>query len=129
MIKTNNFLIIPKTKAIFLLAKQIEKIYFYKKEKNFYINNIKKINLVDIVKYVKTNQKQVNLKSVYSIYTQLRSRIQLTQSEFKIIKFTNSKKCQIEELIVDKDVIAYLADKLVVLNNKSILFIKNVEYA
>lgn len=42
---------------MFLLAKQIEKIYFYKEKNNSYINNVRRINLVSITKYIKTNRK------------------------------------------------------------------------
>lgn len=57
LIKKNDLLIIFKVKAMFLLAKQIERIYFYKEKNNFYINNVEKINLVSITKYIKTNRK------------------------------------------------------------------------
>lgn len=57
LIRKKNLFIILKVKVTFLLAKQITKIYFYKKEEELYINNIKKIDLISIFQYVKTDKK------------------------------------------------------------------------
>lgn len=59
------------------MIKQIKKIYFNKKKNILYINNIKKRDLVNIIKYVKTNKKQIDLKNMYTTYTQSRLKIQL----------------------------------------------------
>lgn len=49
------------------MVEQIEEIYSNKEEKSLYINNIEKIDLVDIVKYVKkTNRKKMDFKNMCS---------------------------------------------------------------
>lgn len=73
--KINDFFSIFKGGAIFLIVEQMEKIYFYKKDKNININNVKKIDLFDIVKYVKPNKKYINFKNRNSTYTYSRLTI------------------------------------------------------
>lgn len=60
---------------MFLLAKQMKRIYSNKKEEDLYINNTKKMDLVSIAKYVEIDKEQTNPKSVQSTYTCLRSMI------------------------------------------------------
>lgn len=55
--KNHDFFTIWKVKAIFLLAKQILKIYFYKDKDSLYINNVKLINLTNIIEYVIIDKK------------------------------------------------------------------------
>lgn len=64
----NNFLTIFKVEAIFLLAKQIKRIYFYNKEDNFYTNNIGKIDLIDILNIWKSIKNKWTLR-IYTIFT------------------------------------------------------------
>lgn len=45
-----------------------------------------------------------------------------------MIKFTNNKREQVEKPIDYKEVLAYLADIPVVVNNNSFLFENNIEY-
>lgn len=46
----------------------MKKIYYYKKVKSLYINNIEKIDLVNISKDTKmANRKQVIFKSIHNI--------------------------------------------------------------
>lgn len=111
-----------------LLAEQIKKIYFNKKEKSLYINNVKKIGLINIIEYVKkVNKENINSENVHNTCTWSRLRIQSIQNRFKIIEFINNKKEQIRESVRNKEVIAYLADILVILNNNGLLNKNNVE--
>ncbi len=71
----------------------------------------------------------MNPESMRSTYTRSRSGIQSTQSGFKVIGFTNSERWQAGKPVGDKEVMAYLADKLVVLNDNGLTFMNNVEYA
>lgn len=73
------------------MVKQIKKTTFIKK-KDLYINNIKNIDPINIVEYIKINRKKVNIKSIYSTHIWLRSDIQSTKNRFKIIRFTNNQK-------------------------------------
>lgn len=57
---------------MFLLAKQIKKVYLYKKEKDLYIIRFRKIDLVDIANDIKTNKEILNFKNAYNTYTRLR---------------------------------------------------------
>lgn len=45
-----------------------------------------------------------------------------------MIGLTNSKKKQAKELGRNEEIMAYLVDKLVILNNNSLLFKNNVKY-
>ena len=76
----------------------------------------------------KADGEQVNSDSVRNTCTQSRSGIQSTQSRFKVIGFTNSEKKQAEEPVRDEEVMPYLADKPVVLNDNSSPFKNNVKY-
>ncbi len=58
---------------------------------------------------VKMTNKVIH-ESVHGTTSRLRSRIQLTQSEFKLIKFNNGKRGQAEKLIEEEDTIVYVAD-------------------
>lgn len=55
--KNHDFFTIWNVKATFLFAKQIENIYFYKNKDGLYINNVKLINLTNIIEYVITAEK------------------------------------------------------------------------
>lgn len=108
----------------------MEKIYSNKEEKGLYINNIKRIDLVDTTEYAKkANKEKIHLESVCSTYIRLGSGIQLIQSRFKVIRFTNSKRGQVGKLVKSKEVMAYLVDTPVVLNNNGFSFKNNIEYA
>lgn len=52
-IQNRNFFTIFEGDNILLLPQQIEKIYFYNEDQCLNRKNIKKIDLVDIVKYIK----------------------------------------------------------------------------
>ena len=71
----------------------------------------------------------MNPESMRSTYTRSRSGIQSTQSGFKVIGFTNSERGQAGKPVGDKEVMAYLTDKPVVLNDNGLTFKNNVEYA
>ena len=74
------------------LAEQIEGIYFNKEEESLYINNVERMDPVGTAEYAKkADGEQVNPESVCSICTQSRSRIQLTQNRFKMIRFTKNQ--------------------------------------
>ena len=112
-----------------LLVEQIKEIYFDKEEESPYTNNIERIDPFGNAEYAeKANRKQVNPDRVRSIYIRSRSRIQLNQSGFKVIRFTNSKKEQAGEPIRNEEFMAYLADTPIVLNDNNLLFRNNVEY-
>ena len=84
----------------------------------------------DITKYAeKADRKQVNPDGVCNIYIRSRSKIQSTQSRFKLIGFMNSKKEQIGKPIRDEEFITYLADTPVILNDNGLVFKNNIEYA
>ena len=86
----NDFLTISEVEATLPLAEQIEVIYSNKEEEGPYINNVKRMNPVGTAEYAeKADGKQINPESM-RIW--LRSEIQLTQSRFKVIGFTNSEK-------------------------------------
>ena len=128
--KTNDFLIIPETEAMLLLAKQIEGIYYDKEEEGLYTNNIETIDPVGIAEYAKkVDGEQVNPESVRNTCTWSRSGIQSSQGGFKVIKFTNSKREQARKLVGDEEFMAYLPDIPVVLNDNDLPFKNNVEYA
>lgn len=66
-------------------------------------------------------------ESVYSTTSQSRSGIQSTQSIFKLIRFNNSKRCQVEELVDNKDSMADVTNILGDTDNY-LPFKNNVEY-
>lgn len=107
----------------------MEEIYFNKKKKSPYINNIEKMDLFGITEYAKkANRKKMNLKSIYNTYTRSKLGIQSTQNEFKVIRFITSKRKQIGDPVGNKKIIVYLIDILVILNNNGLLFKNNIEY-
>ncbi len=127
---TNDFLTIFEAEAMLPFTEQMEEIYSYKEEGGQYTNNVEKTDPVGTAEYAeKTDGEQVNPESVRSTWTWSRSGIQSTQSGFKVIKFTNSERRQAGEPVGDDEVMAYLADKPVVLNNNGLPFKNNVEYA
>ena len=71
--------------------------------------------------------KKIVYKSVYSITSQSRSGIQSTQSEFKLIRFNDSRRDQVGKPVRDKNAIADVVDILGDVNN-CLLFKNNVEY-
>ena len=108
----------------------MKKTYPNKEEEGIYINNVERMDPVDIIKYVeKANREQMNLKSMRSTYIRSGSKIQSTHNRFKVIGFMNSKRGQPEKQVENKKYIAYLAGILVVLNNNSLLLKDNIEYA
>ena len=108
----------------------MEGIYSDQKEKGQYTNNIERMETVGNVEYAeKADGEQVNLECVRSTCIRSRSRIQSTQSGFKVIGFTNSERGQARKLVGDEEFMAYLADTPIVLNNNDLLFKNNVEYA
>lgn len=72
---------------------------------------------------------EVTSKSIYNTFFQLRSRIQSTQSRFKLIKFDNNKKKQVRKLVEYGNIMANIANILVVENNNCFFLKNNVEYA
>lgn len=84
-------------------------------------------NMVDIVKNV--DMAKLTPESMYSTFFQSRSRIQLTQIRFKLIKYGDYKREQAGELIGYKDVIADIANIPVIEDNNWLIFKNNVEYA
>ena len=70
----------------------------------------------------------MNPESVRSTCIQSRLRIQSTQSKFKVIEFTNSKKTQERKPVGDKEFMAYLGDIPIVLNDNGLLFKNNFKY-
>ena len=49
-----------------LLAKQIKRIYFYKKDKSLYTNNIEKIDLFNSAEYKeKADKEQINPETIH----------------------------------------------------------------
>ena len=128
--RINNFFMIPEAEATLPLAEQMEGIYSDKEEKGPYINNVEKMDPVGTAEYVeKADEEQVNTNGVRSTCTRSRSRIQSTQSGFKVIEFTNSVRRQAGEPVGDEEFMAYLADTLVVLNDNGFPFKNNIEYA
>ncbi len=76
--------------------------YFNKKEK---LAN--KVGRIDVVGDDDTEMAdKVVYKNIHSTISQLRSRIQSTQSGFKLIRFNNSRRGQVGEPVEDKDTIA-----------------------
>ena len=127
--RTNDSLTIPKAEATFLLVEQIKGIYSDKEEKSPYINNVEKMDLISTAEYIqKADGEQINRESMHSTCTWSRSGIQSTQSGFKVIRFINNKRKQVEKPIRDEKFIAYLADTPVVLNDNGLLFKNNIEY-
>lgn len=81
---------------------------------------------VDIVEDVKIAK--VTFKNVHNTVFQLRSRIQLTQKGFKLIKFGNNKRKQIEQQVGYEDIMVDIANILAVEDNNCLLFKNNIEY-
>ena len=87
------------------------------------------MDLVDTAKCAENvDGEQIHPETVCNTYTWSSLGIESTQSGFKVVGFTKSKKGQAGELVGDKEFMAYLADKAIVLNNNGILFKNNVEY-
>ncbi len=127
---TNDFFTIPEAEATLPLTESMGEIYSYKEEEGLYTNNVEKMDPVGTAKYAeKTDKEQVNPENVRSTCTRSRSGIQSTQSGFKEIRFTNSERGQVGEPVGGEEVMAYLADKPVVLNDNDLPFKNNVEYA
>ncbi len=107
----------------------MEEIYSHKEEKGLYTNDVEKMDPVGTAEYAeKAYGEQVNSDSVRSTCTRSRSGIQSTQNGFKVIGFTNSEKKQAEEPVRDEEVMAYLVDKPVILNDNGFPFKNNVKY-
>ncbi len=66
-------------------------------------------------------------ENIHSTTSRSRSGIQSTQSEFKLIRFNDGKKGQVEETIGDKDAMADVIDIPTDVKN-CLPFKKNVEY-
>ena len=108
----------------------MEKIYSDKEEEGPYINNVERMDPVGTAEYIeKADGEQMILGSVRNTCTWSRSGIQSSQSEFKVMRFMNSKMGQAEKPVGDEEFIAYLADILVVLKDNGLPFKKNIEYA
>lgn len=65
---------------------------------------------------------------MHIIYNRPKLGIQSTLSEFKVIRFMNSKREQVRKSIKNKEIMAYLANILAILNNNDFLFKNNIEY-
>ena len=126
---TNDFLTIPEAEVRLPLAEYMEGIYSNKEEKGPYNNNVKRMNPVGIVEYAeKVDKEQMNLESVRNTCTRSRSGIQSIQSRFKVIMFTNSKRGQAGEPVRDEELMVYLTNIPVVLNDNGLFFKNNVKY-
>lgn len=80
-----------------------------------------------------SNVKHIISISDYSIcecttFIWLKLGSQFIWSGFKSIKFDDSKKRQAGESVEDKDIIAYIEDVLVDVNNNCYLFRYNIDY-
>lgn len=85
--------------------------------------------MVSTTKYAKkVNNKDKNSENVCSICTWLRSGIQLILKKFKIIKFINNKRGQIGKPIENEELMAYLVDISIILNNNGFPFKNNIKY-
>ena len=82
----------------------------YREKKNHNkVDSIVRINIVEDVEIA-----ELISKNVYNIFSRSRSGIKLIQSKFKLIKFGDSKRKQTRKLIRYEDVIAGMANILVV---------------
>lgn len=70
---------------------------------------------------------KVTYKNMRNIFSQSRSRIQLTYSRFKLIKFDNNKREQAKKPVGYNDVMANIANILIIQDNNCLLFKNNVE--
>lgn len=75
------------------------------------------------------NVKYITFENKHSTSIWLKSRIQFNKNIFKLIKFDNSKKEQIEEPVEKKDIKTYMTDILAKIINNCLLFKNNVKYA
>lgn len=81
---------------------------------------------VDIVKDVKIAE--VIRENMHNIFFRSRSGIYLFQSEFKLIKFDDSKKKQAEKQIRYENDVANIANIAIIEDNNRFLFKNNIEY-
>ena len=104
----------------------MKKIYFHKEDKGLYTNNFEKIDSFDTAKYMeKAKIEQMNSENICSTYNRSKSGIQSTYNSLEVIGFRNRNKEQTRKPVKNKDVIAYLADTSVFLNNNKLTFKNN----
>ncbi len=110
--RPNDFLVIPKAEATVLLTEQM----------------LGQIHRMDVVgsNNAEMADKVVH-ESVRSTNSRLRSGIQSTQSEFKLIRFNDGRRGQVGEPVGDKDAMANVADIPGDADNR-LPFKKNIEY-
>ena len=82
---------------------------------------------VDIVEKIKIAE--MTSKSICSIFSQSRSRIQLTQSKFKLIKYGDNRRKKAREKVKYEDIVASMANILVIEDKNCLLLKINIKYA
>ncbi len=125
--RANDFLVIPKAKATVSLTEQmlgqIQVTYSDKEE-----GPANKVGKMDVIGGDDTKMaNEVVHKNVCSTTSRSRSRIQSTQSGFKLIKFNDGRRGQAGEQVEDKDAMADVADIPGDVDNR-LPFKNNIEY-